>query len=51
MIITKGYEIVKSEAAELSKETNYFFFLKKGNYNNERYSFMKNNQMSIQIYP
>ena len=42
MVLPKGFEIVKMEAAELSNETNYFFFLKKGNYGISTFYFSAN---------
>lgn len=40
MVLARGFEIVKMEAAELSAETNYFFFLRKGNFGMSTFYFV-----------
>lgn len=44
MVIPGGFEIVKEEAAELVGQTNYFFFIRKGNYPMAKFRFLNSAQ-------
>lgn len=50
MIIPPGFDIVKKEAADLASQTNYFFFIRKGNFGMAKFQF-ENWAKEISSYP